>query len=166
MRHGDAPRTVAGDLERALSAKGAVDTEKSAHYLASHYNVGHSKIGHILCSSAQRNRQTLRVIQGVMGIQASVEFSDAIYKNDLTLLQELLLSITSDAETVLLLGHNPSLLTFALTCDNSGYDEWSDRLSDGMTTSKIIVIEFENANNWGDAMIYGGKIKDIFIPLS
>jgi len=165
MRHGDAPRTLAGDLERALSAKGSAETEITAGYIKSNYNVGNYKIGHILCSSAKRNRQTLGIVQGVIATEVSVEFSDAIYQNDLTILQELVSNITSDSETILLLGHNPTLLTFALNCDHHGYDEWGDQLSNGISTAEIIVIEFKNCSNWHDAMIDGGKIKDIFIPL-
>lgn len=165
MRHGDAPRNLAGDEERALSTKGFLETEITAHYIKSNYNVENYKIGHILCSSAKRNRQTLCIVQGLIGTEVFVEFSDAIYKNDLTILQELVSSVNSDSETVLLLGHNPTLLTFALNCDNCGYEVWGDQLSQGMSTAEIIVIEFKNSSNWRDAMIDGGKIQDIFIPL-
>lgn len=164
MRHGDAPHTLYGDGDRVLSEKGALETAITARYIKSNNHIGNYKIGHILCSSAQRNRQTLDILQGIIETGASVEYSDAIYHNDLTILQELVSNITSGAETVLLLGHNPTLLTFALNCDNQGYDEWSDELSQGMNTAEIIVIEFENCNDWHNAMIFGGKIKDIFIP--
>jgi phosphohistidine phosphatase SixA len=67
-------------------------------------------------------------------------------------------------ETMLVLGHNPSLLTFALDCDKNGYHEWIDEINHSFVPAEIIVLEFENASTWAEAMIDGGKIKDIFIP--
>lgn len=159
MRHGDAPNSIVGDQARELSDRGRSEVVITANYIKSHY-----KIEYILCSSAKRNRQTLEILQkcGIAGLP--VEFSDDIYKNDVVILRSLLLNITSDAETILLLGHNPTLLTFALELDQRGYDEWSEKLNYGMKTAEIIVIEFDKAEQWHDAMNSSCKIKDIFLP--
>ena len=157
MRHGDAPRAFGGDHERELSAIGTVEVEATAHHIKSTY-----KIDHIICSSAKRNRQTLDVLQ--QHIDATpVEFSDDIYRNDPTILKKLVSAISDDTDTIMLLGHNPSLLAFALDCDPDSYDEWQDQLSHGMNTAEVIVLECDGGS-WEKFMSHGGKIKDIFMP--
>ena len=159
MRHGDSPRAFGGDEQRELSTKGRSETKITADYIKSHYI-----IDHILCSSSIRTRQTLEVLKNTTKTNASIEFSDDIYKNDFTILQNLVEQSSDSSKTILLLGHNPSLLAFALQCDSSGYDTWSQEISEGMQTAEIIVIEFETLT-WTDAIRSGGKIRDIFIPL-
>ena len=158
MRHGDAPMAFSGDHERELSASGMAEVEITACYIKSNY-----KIDRIICSIAKRNKQTLDVLQKHVGVEL-VEFSDDIYKNDLAILQSLVSGFTNEAETILLLGHNPSLLLFALKCDPSGYDEWHDQMSQGLRTAEIIVIECDEYSTWEEFISFGGKIRDIFIP--
>ncbi len=161
MRHGDALNSITDDHMRELSEKGQSEVMVTANYIKSHY-----KIEHILCSSAKRNMQTLDLFRKVSGVDVHAEFSDDIYENDPVILRSLLSNISSNAKTILLLGHNPTLFTFALELDNKGYDEWSEQLSYGMKTAEIIVIEFENADSWYETMNSSGKIKDIFIPFN
>ena len=78
MRHGDAPHTLYGDGDRVLSDKGALETAITARYIKSNNHIKNYKIGHILCSSAQRNRQTLDILQEIIETDASVEYLDAI----------------------------------------------------------------------------------------
>ena len=158
MRHGDAPRSFDGDHERELSSRGAAEVEATARYIAPIY-----KIDRIICSAAKRNRQTLEVMQRYLE-DIPVEFSDDIYKNEVAVLQRLVSGLLNDTETILLLGHNPSLLTFALKCDPKGYEEWHDQINHGMSTAEIIILECDEYNSWEEFMIFGGKIKDIFIP--
>lgn len=159
MRHGDAPRNVMGDNERSLSSQGQDEAAQTSHYIKDLYEVNY-----ILCSTAKRNKQTLEVLQTITLQQTPVEFCDEIYQNDPSILKDLVYSCKPEISTILILGHNPSLLTFALECDKNGYSEWIDEINHGFLPAEIIVIEFSVADNWEDAMRHGGKIKDIFIP--
>jgi phosphohistidine phosphatase SixA len=158
MRHGDAPMAFGGDDKRELSVSGAAEVEITAHYIKSNY-----KIDHIICSTATRNKQTLDILQKYIAVDLA-EFSDDIYKNDVSVLQSLVSEVEDKADTILLLGHNPSLLLFALKCDPKGYDEWHDQISCGLSAAEIIVVECSEYNTWEKFVIFGGKIKDIFIP--
>lgn len=159
MRHGEAPLTVGEEDERTLSTYGKSGVEQTARYIKEHY-----KIENILCSTAKRNRQTLEIVQKIIADNSSVDFSDDIYQNDPEILKDLVTVCAEPAETILLLGHNPSLLTFALDCDKDGYHEWIDELSQGFIPAEIVIIEFDKVTTWKEAMETGGKIKDIFIP--
>ena len=159
MRHGDAPRGIGDDRDRELSIDGALGVDRTANYLLSNYN-----IDHILCSPIKRNKQTLGVLLEIVGASIPVEFHKEIYSNDPSILQELVRNCNASFSTILLLGHNPSLLEFALKCDIKSYSEWMDEIDRGFRPAEIIAIEFKDAKIWEDAMRDGGKIKDIFIP--
>ena len=159
MRHGDAPRSTNSDIERKLSLIGEKQTAISAHYLKTY------KIDNILCSPVKRNKQTLKILQEQMGFTDNiVEFVNEIYANSVDELLSIITNISNNNETMLIVGHNPSLLELAITYDFVAEDNWQNELSWGLKPAEIIVLEFANANRWAEAVSGSGKIKDIFVP--
>lgn len=157
MRHGDAPRNFVDD-ERELSEIGALEAEITGKYIKDKY-----KVDYICCSSAQRNKQTLKVIQKFIDV-VDISFSEDIYKNDHEILKDVVRSFSREFETALLIGHSPSLLSFGLACNLGGYDDWYEHVNMGMKTAEIIVLECDEASDWDSFIDLGAKIKDIFMP--
>ena len=156
MRHGDAPNTIGGDQERELSEKGSLEVKDTAKYISNNY-----EIDHVICSSAKRNRQTLEIMKQFV-VVLSIDFSEEIYKNETHILENLVSCLSNKNSTILMLGHNPSLLGFALKCDIDAYDAWHDEIILGMKTAEIIVVESKDCNDWKDFMTCSKKIIDIF----
>jgi phosphohistidine phosphatase len=159
IRHGDAARNPDNDLERTLSPIGEKQAAISGNYLKSY------KIDNILCSPTKRTRQTLKLIQDQTGLGDNVvEFVNSIYSNSVETLLSLVAGTNSTNETMLIVGHNPSLLELAIMYDLAAEEKWQNELTWGLRPAEVIVIEFEAANRWAEAVSGSGKIKDIFVP--
>lgn len=159
IRHGDAPRIEHSDMERTLSRVGEKQAAISGGYLKSY------KIDNILCSPVKRNKQTLRLLLDQTGLADEiVEFINEIYSNSVEVLLSLVNNTSHDNETMLIVGHNPSLLELAIMYDYNAEDKWQSELSWGLKPAEVIVLEFENANRWTEVVVGSGKIKDIFVP--
>lgn len=160
IRHGDAPKAPSGtDFDRELSEAGKKQTLLSAEYLKE-YN-----IGHVLCSPVPRTRQTYSIIRQHLGLSDEVaDFPPSIYQNCYQTLSRLIDLQTSEEETMLIVGHNPSLIQLSLHYDTEPEDKWHDYLSLGLKPAEVIVLNFDKAENWGQTYHAEGKITDIFIP--
>jgi phosphohistidine phosphatase len=146
-------------MERKLSIIGEKQAAISGGYLKAY------KIDNILCSPVKRNRQTLKFLQDQIGFSEDiVEFVNEIYSNSVEELLSLVNTVSHDNETMLIVGHNPSLLELAIMYDYSAEDHWQNELSWGLKPAEVIVLEFEAANRWAEVISGSGKIKDIFVP--
>jgi phosphohistidine phosphatase len=159
IRHGDAPRSSNSDLERRLSPVGEKQASISGGYLKS-YN-----IDNVLCSPTKRTKQTLKLLQEQTGLTDNVvEFVNEIYSNSVEMLLSIVTNANHNNETILIVGHNPSLLELAIMYDYSAEDNWQNELSWGLKPAEVIVIEFAAAKRWAEVVSGSGEIKDIFIP--
>ena len=93
-----------------------------------------------------------------------VEFVNEIYSNSVEALLSLVNNTSNDNETMLVVGHNPSMLELAIMYDYSPEDHWQNELSSGLKPAEVIVLEFADAKRWGEVVSGTGKIKDIFVP--
>jgi phosphohistidine phosphatase len=148
LRHSKAATPLgASDIDRPLAGRGRKDAETAGNEL----RAANLTPDHVICSTALRTRQTL----AGLGFDAPVEFEPRVYDNDaeeiLALLRE------QDADTLLLVGHNPSMhqLVFGLT----GGAE--DRLPT-FPTSATAVIGFEGA--WSDLWPGAGSLVSFWTP--
>lgn len=161
IRHGDAPKSLSMmDFDRELSEIGNKQAVKSAEHLERY------KIGHVLCSPVPRTRQTLEIIQKNLNLEDNIiEFAPSIYENNYDTLARLVHIQDNNEDTMLIVGHNPSLLQLALDYDTEHDDRWNDYIMSGLKPAQIIVINFPDAEDWGQTCHAGGKIIDIFVPL-
>ena len=67
----------------------------------------------MICSAAKRTRQTLAGVLGVMGIDPEVDYTDAAYLAGPESLLELVNHVDAGANTVLVVGHNPTVAQVA-----------------------------------------------------
>ncbi|MEU3018835.1 MULTISPECIES: histidine phosphatase family protein [unclassified Nocardiopsis] len=101
------------DHERPLTDLGREQAERVGKVLA---ELGHVP-DHVICSTAERTRRTLDGVLGAMdpGVRAglTVDYSETAYLAGVDQLWELVNQVDADADTVLVVGHNPTIAQVA-----------------------------------------------------
>jgi phosphohistidine phosphatase len=147
LRHSKAASPLGTpDIERPLAGRGRRDAEQAGDELRA-ANVLPDRV---ICSTAVRTRQTLEGL----GLDVPVEFEDRVYENDAEEILDLLRE--QSAETLLLVGHNPSMhqLVSGLT----------GAVDDHFPTSATAVIEFDG--DWVDLWPGTGRLVSLWTPRS
>ncbi|MDI9498412.1 MAG: histidine phosphatase family protein [Bacillota bacterium] len=96
-----------GDYNRPLNKRG----KRQARAMGRFFQEQGFEIDLILCSGAQRTRQTLELILEFYDYQGEIEYRDELYESSVSILQNLIRRAKSD--TLLLIGHNPEMETLA-----------------------------------------------------
>ena len=110
LRHGEALGRGSGlDHDRKLSSQG----KEQITQLGKKLERNNFSPDLILCSSAERTKQTLKYLIPDRKEKQLVRFEEVIYEATLDDLMELLLEVDSKVHHVLLVGHNPSLSQLA-----------------------------------------------------
>ena len=105
--HAEAASPAGDDLERPLSAHGDAEAEAAGAWLKQHGAAPTL----VLCSTAQRARQTCERVLGALGyadFRGEPRIHDATPATLLRVLDEHV-----DAQSIMLVGHNPGLETLA-----------------------------------------------------
>jgi phosphohistidine phosphatase len=112
LRHAKSSWELGGDLdwERGLTERGADDLKLVTTYMAGRGLAPDL----ILCSTARRARESLKGIATVLPPGAIAEFTDAIYQATAVELLGLLQSVGGEPNSVLMVGHNPSMHDLAV----------------------------------------------------
>jgi phosphohistidine phosphatase len=108
VRHAEAAMATGGpDAERPLTAKGEQDALDGARWIKGEV----SAVDRVVASPAVRARQTAHSICGVLGIpREKVRWVDQVYAATVAELVEVIEEQGSDADRVMLVGHNPGLV--------------------------------------------------------
>lgn len=109
MRHAEAvPYEAAPDFDRDLTAKGLAQATQIGMQLAER----HFKPDLVLCSTANRTRQTLeQVMKGanVTGLEWKAVFHDDLYNASMMTILGLVDALPDDVRTVMIIAHNPGI---------------------------------------------------------
>lgn len=134
------------DHERPLAARGEREAALAGAWIADRW----TGIDRILCSTAQRTRQTAAVagLTGPTG-KGPVTYTDDIYDAYPDELEELIRTIDPAERIVVLVGHAPGLPGLAEDLAGSGSDQAAlSRLSSKFPTSAIAVLSV--TGKWAD----------------
>ncbi|PRD41565.1 histidine phosphatase [Phyllobacterium phragmitis] len=140
LRHAKAVGSAPGmkDFDRPLSNKGAEAARKIGSAMMA--------TGFIpdlaLCSTAKRTRETLDNLRLTLTTPFSVVESSALYTADANGYLDAIHS-ASNASSLLLIGHNPSMGDLALALAANGQPALLDRLTHGFPTAGLAVIDFD-----------------------
>lgn len=107
LRHAKSSWKVADqpDFERPLNGRG----EKSAPLMGRHLRGQKIEPDLILCSPAERARQTAALFVKAAGLSSELRYDERIYEASALQLLEVVAQADESAGTVLLVGHNPGL---------------------------------------------------------
>ncbi len=141
-----------GDFDRSLTQRGLRDAPEMGQRL--------KKRGVrpeiILCSPAQRTRQTAELlIKEFGGTIDKVQFDDRIYEADPDTLLDLIRSLPETCSSVMLIGHNPSIGWLA--------NQLSDVQIEQMPTCAIATLELPSSN-WKDMGKEAARLLDLDHP--
>lgn len=141
------------DHDRPLNGRGRKAAPSMGEWLA---GAGY-KPDVVLCSTAQRARETLDLVRPSLPDDAAIEHMRALY---MAAPREMLTEIgkvPSTAEMVMLVGHNPGLGSLASMLAGSGDTKALGNLHSKFPTAAIAVLGF-NVGRWTDLAPESGTL--------
>ncbi len=159
VRHAKAAADNGDDADRPLAARGVSDAPAIGHQLAEWGIVP----ARIVVSPASRARQTWQLAAAQLGQTAQPVLDERIYRNTVDDLLAVVQSTPAEVDTLVLVGHNPSMERFASSLDD-GYGDAAARkaLADAYPTSAIAV--FELAVEWAHVGTGSGRLTAFAAP--
>lgn len=104
LRHGEAGFSDGVDFQRQLTARGKDNLNRLGETLCS----GGMKVDFLHCSSATRTRETAEIIKKYVDV-GQEEYTREIYEGNLESLINLLENTPNEAQSCMLIGHNPTI---------------------------------------------------------
>lgn len=148
----DAPH---GDRARKLKERGHRDAAAIGAYVRGQVGTPDA----IVTSDAIRARQTAEIIAAELGFDQPLTIEPRIYAADVETLLDVVRQLPGEADTVILVGHNPGFEE--LTASLSGHDEDEVRLP----TAAVARLELD-LPRWSDARPGIGILRGIVTPRS
>ena len=124
------------DRDRPLAPRG----RKAARLIAEHLRRDGIVPALVLCSAARRTRETLEAIEPALG-GADIEVERDLYGASAGELLERLHAVSEGVESVMLIGHNPSIQSLALNLAGTGDD--LDAIAQKYPTGALATLTFE-----------------------
>ncbi len=116
----------------------------------------------ILCSPAQRTRETLALISQAVK-DAPVTFDDELYLTSQETLYERLKATPVGIKRVLLIGHNPGMHGLALSLTGTGDAKSISRLEDKFPTAALAIFTFPQTS-WRELVPASGHLEAFVTP--
>lgn len=140
------------DHDRPLAARG----RRAATLIGEHLLAEQVAPALVLCSSAQRARQTLDLVRP----EGRVEIEPELYRASATELMDRLRRVPDDIEETLLIGHNPAIHTLALILARD-----PGSLAEGKyPTGALATLSF--AGSWSELRRAGATLRGFIKPKS
>src|SRR5512132_2816695 len=117
------------DQDRPLAKRGRRDAKRIAKHLVRI----RIEPALVLCSSAERSRETLELVRPALGATSRVSLAPELYAASSAELLERIHSVSEQVASVMLIGHNPSFQDLALFLASAGAD--LERLSTKFPTA-------------------------------
>ncbi len=127
------------DYQRPLAARGRRDGKRIAKHLV--------QLGIepelLLCSSAKRTRETLKLIRPALGTTSTVMLERGLYAAGADRLLERIRAVPEPVASLMLIGHNPGLQDLALLLGSAGAE--LERLEAKFPTAALATLTIPNA---------------------
>jgi phosphohistidine phosphatase len=161
LRHAKSDRgnPELSDIERPLAPRGRRDAPTMAGYMREH----DYRPDIILCSPATRTRETLTLLQPVLGPGVPVEYDHKLYPGSPDLLLQRLRDVDETIGSVLLIGHNPGLERLASALAPRGDRRALGRMREKFPTCGLAVIHL-HIDRWEQTDLGSGALTDFMVP--
>ena len=151
LRHGDAEfRSDIEDFDRSLTELGTQQISQAAKQLIEN----HIKIDLIISSNAQRAAQSSEIVRKHLHLP-EVDYRNSLYPCTSNSIFDTLVSIDDNINSVILVGHNPGLSSFA--------QEYMQLNSDVLPTAGLISCTFSTAS-WAEFAICEARRNFLISP--
>jgi phosphohistidine phosphatase len=155
LRHAKAaPESRDGDAERPLMKRGRKAAAAMGEYLG-----GLVPPTLVLCSTSLRTRETLDEILPALDREPQLLFEDALYLAGASRLLDRVQRLPEQAESVLLIGHNPGLHQLAASLASDAV-----ALADGFPTAALAVLRI--SGRWSALRPHQATLIDFKTPKS
>ena len=162
LRHAKSSLADAGqeDSDRPLNDRGRHAATAVGRYMASNGLVPQL----VLCSPARRTRETWGLVAGELKALPAILIAAEIYDfGDGKALMECLRQKAGAAQSVLLVGHNPSIAGLAKSLAGKGSGSLRDRLEKKYPTAALAVISLDR-DNWKSLTAEPGTLLRFVAP--
>ena len=156
LRHAKSSLADTGqaDLDRPLNDRGKRAAVAVGRYMASNNLVPQL----VLCSPARRTRETWGLVAGELSATPEVLFAAEIYDfGDGEAIMECLRHKAGTAQSVLLIGHNPSIGELAQNLVGSGSDKLRQQVEKKYPTGALTVFSFD-LGSWESLVTGSGTL--------
>ncbi len=116
----------------------------------------------VYSSTAARTRETWQRMEPLFGGHPHVEFRRELYLASPRVVLSAIRSTPSEAEAVMVLGHNPSTYVLAASLARTGDPQEIDLLHSKFPTGAVAVIDLAS-DTWADVEA-GGELKYFILP--
>ncbi|MDJ0947826.1 MAG: histidine phosphatase family protein [Alphaproteobacteria bacterium] len=117
----------------------------------------------VLCSSAERARQTWSAVAAELDDKIPVEHAKELYMADASGLIDQLRSVEDQVDRVLMVGHNPGMERCARALVGTGDKDTADKMAAKFPTAALAVIEFD-VKRWRDVRGGSGRLTRFVLP--
>jgi phosphohistidine phosphatase len=161
MRHAKSSwdRTDLADLDRPLAPRG----RKAAPLIARHLRDRRLIPDLVLCSHAERVRETWQLMAPVLGGAVACKTLRSLYLATPSRLLEALRRAADEVRILMLIGHNPGLGALAASLAGAGAERALRRLQAKFPTGGLAVLTFAN-ERWAELAAGGGVLDDFVRP--
>lgn len=141
-----------GDFDRPISARG----ERDAPLVSARIVAEGWQPDRILCSPSKRTRQTLEIVSGFLDGDPDISYPAGLYDASSADYTNVIRTHGGDAETLMIIGHNPMTHETALRLAVPGTSPAAAELEGRFPTSTVAVLDFDTA--WADLADHTGTL--------
>lgn len=159
IRHAKAAEDGDEDAARPLAERGVAEAPAIGRWLAEQGLVPDS----VVVSPARRAQQTWALAVAAQGAVPDPVLDERIYDNTVDALLQVVRDTPADVDTLVLVGHNPSVEGLALALDDGGGDtEARSDLAHGYPTCGVAVLELQDG--WSKLDTGGATLVGFVVP--
>jgi len=147
LRHGEAGFSDGVDFQRQLTPLG----KENLNRLGGILKAGEMKVDFLHCSAATRTRETAEIIKSYVEI-GEAEYTREIYEGNLDSLMTLLEHTPREANSCMLIGHNP---TISLLLSHLTHESYL-----GLKPGMMAIVELE-ITEWSMIGLGTGTLKEV-----
>lgn len=147
------------DFDRPLAPRGIAAAARMGRYLTDNDLVPDL----VLCSPAERTRQTVTLVLEAAGEQPEVRFEEALYHEGKAAMLSLLAAVDAGIGTVMIIGHNPTIAECAFNLAAPGAAGLRTAISTKFPTAALAVLEFPG-NEWASVEPGSAELKAFVKP--
>jgi phosphohistidine phosphatase len=148
------------DFERPLAPRG----EKAARAMGAWMERNGHRPDLVLSSPSERTRATCALAFASLSEAPELVFETALYLASPRQLLARLAAVPSEVEHLMLVGHNPGLHALATTLVGSGAPDLRALIDDKLPTAGLVIIAFDAAGSFADALPGTGRLVDFVVP--
>jgi phosphohistidine phosphatase len=143
---------AAGDFDRPISARGGQD----ATLLGAHLAAKGWRPDRILCSPSRRTRQTLELVEELLDRKPDIAYPTGLYDASGVDYTDLIRAHGGDAETLMIIGHNPMIHETALHLAIPAISPAANELARKFPTCAVALLDFQMP--WEDLADHSGNL--------